>query len=63
MRCEGRHRRANLKRKVVKVRGTRTGKQGMESCATSHGPKWTAQRELCGEKGVLEFRERYWRTG
>ena len=19
--------------------------------------------ELCGEKGVLEFRERYWRTG
>ena len=49
-------RRANLQRKVVKVRRTRTRKQGIESCATSDGPKWTAQSGRIVVRKVLGVR-------
>ena len=49
-------RRANSQCKVVKVRGTRTGKQGIESCATLDGPKWTAQSGSFVVRKVWEVR-------
>ena len=51
-------RRANPRRKVVKMRGTRgNGNQGIDSCATPDGPKWTAQRrELIVVRMVWEIR-------